>query len=126
MRTVPVLADLPQADLEWLLEQTEEQRIEPGKVFIRENDPADKMVALLEGEVARPPGKWRAGFAGGHDPGTHHDRRFAFFTAEELPDDISRGGSDARFVVSGRKISGAVPSHAGTDAAVGGYADRSR
>jgi len=51
MRAVPVLSDLPQADLEWLLEQTEEERIEPGKVFIRENDPADRMVVLLEGEI---------------------------------------------------------------------------
>jgi signal transduction histidine kinase len=51
MRAVPVLADLPQADLEWLLEQTEEERIEPGKVFIKENDPADRMVVLLEGEM---------------------------------------------------------------------------
>src|SRR5262245_62049088 len=51
MRTVPALADLQQADLQWLLEQTEEQRIEPGKVFIKENDPADRMVILLEGEI---------------------------------------------------------------------------
>ncbi len=51
MRTVPVLADLPQADLEWFLAQMEEQRVEPGNVFIKENDPADKMVVLLEGEI---------------------------------------------------------------------------
>src|SRR4029077_14291066 len=51
MRAVPVLADLQQADLEWFLEQMDEQRIEPGKVFIKENDPADKMVVLLEGEI---------------------------------------------------------------------------
>jgi signal transduction histidine kinase len=51
MRTVPVLNDLPQGDLEWLLEQSVEERIEPGAVFIKENDPADKMVILLEGEI---------------------------------------------------------------------------
>ena len=51
MRAVPVLKDLPQGDLEWLLEQTEEERIEPGVIFIKENDPADEMVVLLEGEI---------------------------------------------------------------------------
>jgi signal transduction histidine kinase len=51
MRTVPVLADLPQADLEWFLAQMEEQRLEPGTVVVKENDPADRMIVLLEGEV---------------------------------------------------------------------------
>jgi signal transduction histidine kinase len=51
MRTVPVLADLPQADLEWFLAQMEEQRLEPGTVVVKENDPADRMIVLLEGEL---------------------------------------------------------------------------
>ena len=51
MRAVPVLKDLPQEDLEWFLEQTEEERIEPGVIFIKENTPADVMVVLLEGEI---------------------------------------------------------------------------
>jgi signal transduction histidine kinase len=51
MRTVPALADLPQADLEWFLEQMDEETLAPGKVFVRENDPADRMIVLLEGEI---------------------------------------------------------------------------
>jgi signal transduction histidine kinase len=51
LRAVPVLADLPRADLEWFLAQTEEQEIEPGKVFIKEGDPAEMMVVLLKGEI---------------------------------------------------------------------------
>ena len=51
MRRVPALSDLPHADLEWFLAQMEEQQIEPGNAFIHENDTADRMVVLLEGEI---------------------------------------------------------------------------
>ena len=51
LRTVPVFADLPRADLEWFLEQTEEQEIEPGEVWLKEDNPAEFMVVLLKGEI---------------------------------------------------------------------------
>ena len=51
LRKVPVLADLPQADLEWFAEQGEEVRAEPGQIFVHENTPADQMFVLMEGEI---------------------------------------------------------------------------
>jgi signal transduction histidine kinase len=51
MRAVPVLNDLPQEDLEWLLSEMEDSYVEPGAPFIRENTPADSMVVLLTGEI---------------------------------------------------------------------------
>jgi signal transduction histidine kinase len=51
MRAVPVLSDISQDDLEWFLSQMEEQLVEPGAPFIKENTPAESMVVLLEGEI---------------------------------------------------------------------------
>jgi signal transduction histidine kinase len=51
LRKVPTFSDLAQADLEWFVAQTEEQRTEPGQIFVKENTPADMMFVLLEGEV---------------------------------------------------------------------------
>jgi signal transduction histidine kinase len=51
LRKVPVLADLPQSDLEWLVAQGEEVRAEPGQTLVHENTPADTMFVLLEGEI---------------------------------------------------------------------------
>jgi signal transduction histidine kinase len=51
LRKVPTFSDLAQADLEWFVEQTEEQRTEPGQIFVQENMPADTMFVLFEGEL---------------------------------------------------------------------------
>src|SRR5215468_10889067 len=51
LRKIPVLADLAQADLEWLAAQCEEVHGQPGQVFVHENTPADRMIVLLEGEI---------------------------------------------------------------------------
>ena len=51
LRKVPVFTDLPQSDLEWFVAQTEEVRIDPGEVFVKENTPADVMFVLMEGEI---------------------------------------------------------------------------
>src|SRR5215475_5686676 len=51
MRTIPALTDIGQPQLEWLLEQSDDQIVEPGTPFIKEGTPADKMVILLEGEI---------------------------------------------------------------------------
>jgi signal transduction histidine kinase len=51
MRTVPALSDLSQEDLEWFLAQTEDQIVQPGEPFLKENTPAEYMIVLLEGEI---------------------------------------------------------------------------
>ena len=51
LRKVPPFADQPQADLEWFVSLSEEVRVEPGEIAVREGDPADKMFVFLEGEI---------------------------------------------------------------------------
>jgi signal transduction histidine kinase len=47
---VPAFADLPDDQLAWFLEQSEEVHFKPGDVYIRQGDPADNMFVVLEGE----------------------------------------------------------------------------
>jgi signal transduction histidine kinase len=51
LRTVPVFADLPSDDLEWLAAQMTVVDLAPGEIFIRGGSPADRMTILLEGEM---------------------------------------------------------------------------
>ncbi len=51
LRKVPAFADQPQPDLEWFVSQTEERRVAPGEITVREDTPADRMFVLLEGEI---------------------------------------------------------------------------
>jgi len=51
LRGVPVFADLAPADLEWLAGQMTLVNLQPGDIYIREGDPADRMIVLLEGET---------------------------------------------------------------------------
>jgi len=51
LREIPVFAGLPEEQFSWLVSQFEEVRLEPGKVFLREGDPADWLFVMLEGEV---------------------------------------------------------------------------
>jgi signal transduction histidine kinase len=51
LRNVPVFADLPPDDLDWLAAQMTLLHLAPGEVYIREGDPADRMIILLEGET---------------------------------------------------------------------------
>src|SRR5882672_9424479 len=51
LRKVPAFADQPQPDLEWFVSQSEERRVAPGEITVREDTPADKMFVLLEGEI---------------------------------------------------------------------------
>jgi CRP-like cAMP-binding protein len=51
LRTVPVFADLPPDDLDWLASQMTRVDLAPGEILIREGSPADRMMILLEGEM---------------------------------------------------------------------------
>jgi signal transduction histidine kinase len=47
---VPAFAGLPDDQLAWFLGQAEELRLQPGDTFLRQGDPADRMIVVLEGE----------------------------------------------------------------------------
>jgi signal transduction histidine kinase len=48
---VPVFADLPADDLEWLAAQMTTAELASGETFIRGGSPADRMIVLLEGDM---------------------------------------------------------------------------
>jgi signal transduction histidine kinase len=51
LRSVPVFADLPADDLDWLASQMTPLDLAPGDIYIREGSPADRMTILLDGQV---------------------------------------------------------------------------
>jgi signal transduction histidine kinase len=51
VRAIQVFADLPQDDLLWFVAQCKEHRIEVGGIVMREGEPADSMLVMLEGEM---------------------------------------------------------------------------
>jgi signal transduction histidine kinase len=51
LRPMPVFADLPQDGLLWFVSQCQELRVEPGDIVMREGDPPEFMVVMLQGEV---------------------------------------------------------------------------
>src|SRR5258708_35217713 len=48
---VPAFADLPEEQIAWFISQSEEVRLKPGDINIREGDPADTMFVVLEGQL---------------------------------------------------------------------------
>ena len=50
LRVIPVMKDLPLEQLAWLAENCEDIHLEPGQIVYRDQDPADHMFILLEGE----------------------------------------------------------------------------
>jgi hypothetical protein len=48
---VPAFADLPEDQLAWFLSQSEELLLKPGDTYVRQDDPADSMFVVLEGEL---------------------------------------------------------------------------
>jgi signal transduction histidine kinase len=48
---VPAFADLPDEQIAWFISQSEEVRLKPGDINIREGDPADAMFVVLEGQL---------------------------------------------------------------------------
>ena len=51
LRAIQVFTDLPQDDLLWFVAQCHEHRTAVGSVIMREGDPADSMLIMLEGEM---------------------------------------------------------------------------
>ena len=51
LRKIEVFADLPEEQLEWLAEKFELQRLQASETFLREGDPADWLIVILEGEI---------------------------------------------------------------------------
>ncbi|WP_299432210.1 ATP-binding protein [uncultured Meiothermus sp.] len=51
LRTVPALADLPEAGLQWLIDHGKELRFKAGQAVLRDGDPPDWMLILLEGSL---------------------------------------------------------------------------
>jgi signal transduction histidine kinase len=56
---VPAFADLPDDQLDWFLANSQELHVAVGETYIRQGDPAEWMVVLLEGQF-----EWRGGVAG--------------------------------------------------------------
>lgn len=52
LRTVGVFHDLPDEQLDWFLEHSTEVRLQPGEIYVRAGDIADKMIVVVEGELA--------------------------------------------------------------------------
>jgi len=48
---VPAFADLPDEQIAWFISQSEEVRLKPGDINIREGDLADTMFVVLEGQL---------------------------------------------------------------------------
>ena len=51
LRNIAPFADLPEEQLLWLAQHSEDIRAEPGEILFREGDTADHMFVLLEGEL---------------------------------------------------------------------------
>lgn len=51
LRTVAVFHDLPDDQLDWFLAHATEVQLQPGDIYIREGDPADRMMVVIEGEL---------------------------------------------------------------------------
>jgi CRP-like cAMP-binding protein len=51
LRKIAVFSGLPEEHLAWLAEKFEEVHLQPGEVFLREGDPAERLVVILEGEI---------------------------------------------------------------------------
>ncbi|MFZ3211796.1 MAG: ATP-binding protein [Terriglobales bacterium] len=48
---VPAFADLPEDQIAWFLSQSEELHLKPGDIYVRQNDPAEAMFVVLEGDL---------------------------------------------------------------------------
>src|SRR5258707_7505828 len=51
LRSIPLLADLAEAEIGWLAEHAEELHLADGEVISREGEPADRMSIILAGEM---------------------------------------------------------------------------
>jgi signal transduction histidine kinase len=51
LRQISVFADLPEDQIAWFLSQSEEIVLQPDDVYVRQGDPADWMMVVLEGQL---------------------------------------------------------------------------
>jgi signal transduction histidine kinase len=51
LRQIEAFHDQPEDQLQWLAENGEELRLQPGEILLKEGDPADYMFAIFEGEL---------------------------------------------------------------------------
>jgi signal transduction histidine kinase len=56
---VPSFEGLPDDQLDWFLSQSQEVYLKAGEIYVRQGDPADTMVVILEGQF-----QWRGEFGG--------------------------------------------------------------
>ena len=56
---VPAFADLPDDQIAWFLNQSQEMHLTAGDTYVRQGDPADSMFVILEGQF-----QWRGEFGG--------------------------------------------------------------
>ena len=55
---VAAFQGVPDNELDWFLSQCEELHLTAGQIVFREDDPADAMFVILEGEIQ---GRWEQG-----------------------------------------------------------------
>src|SRR5512147_38188 len=48
---VPAFAGLPEDQIAWFLSQSQELHLKEGDVFLRQGDPAEAMIVVLEGQL---------------------------------------------------------------------------
>jgi signal transduction histidine kinase len=51
LRQIPLLADLSESELQWLIDNVEDCRYAAGEVLARTGDPAEYLLIMLEGEI---------------------------------------------------------------------------
>jgi len=108
LRKVPVFADLPKEDLEWLAAQMNFLDLAPGEIATHSGSPADRMVVILEGEIRLQPANLNGAIRGARAPAVTgmlpYSRmttfpataravvpsRMATFPAERFPDLLAR------------------------------------
>jgi signal transduction histidine kinase len=56
---VPAFADLPDDQISWFLDQSQEMHLKAGDTYVQQGDPADFMFVILEGQF-----QWRGEFGG--------------------------------------------------------------
>src|SRR4029077_8366880 len=48
---VPAFAGLPADQIEWFLSQSQDVHLSAGETYLRQGDPADAMIVVLEGQL---------------------------------------------------------------------------
>ncbi len=54
LAAIPLLADLNDSELQWLVDHVEDKRYAAGEIIVRTGDPAEYLYVMLEGEIQAP------------------------------------------------------------------------